>query len=125
MPTAFQQRALDLSGHALSRAQQRGVRRSWIELLLGRFDVERPVGDGCHAISCSRRALAQAIDDGVAPGEIERLARLVLIVASDGTVVTVMNYQTAFARYQRGHASLSSRERARMAERRRRGGNLR
>ena len=56
---------------------------------------------------------------------LERLGRLVLILAADGTVVTVMNRETWFARFQRGHARLSARERAQMAERRRRGGRPR
>lgn len=110
-----------LSRHAIARTQQRGVRRLVVELLLSRFDVERPVGDGCDAISCSRENLAKAIDDGVAPAMVERLAGIVLIVAPDGGIITILNRETRFSRFQRGHARLSARERARMAERRRRG----
>ncbi len=114
-----------LSHHAMVRAQQRGVRPAVVDLLLARFDVERPIGSGCHAVSCSRSALDRARRDGLAASMAERLAGLVLIVAPDGSVITVLNRETWFARFQRGHARLGTRERARMAARRQRGGGAR
>ena len=114
-----------LSRHATVRTQQRGIRRDVISLLVARCDVERLVGGGCAALSCSRAAIEKARQEGEAPSMLERLGRLVLILAADGTVVTVMNRETWFARFQRGHARLSARERAQMAERRRRGGSPR
>ena len=114
-----------MSQHAVVRTQQRGVRRDVIALLMARYDVERPVGSGCTAMSCSRAAIAKAREEGEAPSMVERLIGLVLVVAPDGTIVTVQNHETRFARYQRGHARLSARERAQKAERRRRGGGER
>ncbi len=114
-----------MSQHAIARTQQRGVRRDVIALLMARCDVERLVGSGCTALSCSRAAVTKAREEGAAPSMVERLTGLVLVVAPDGTIVTVQNYETQFARFQRGHARLSARERARKAERRRRGGGQR
>lgn len=115
---------LPLSTHAVVRCQQRGVSHEVLDLLFERFDVERNVGRGCHAISCSREALALARRSGVAAALIERLAGVVVIIAPDGAVVTVMNRETWFARFQRGQSRMSARERAKKAARHRRGGGL-
>ena len=116
---------ISFSRHATKRSQQRGIRQALINALLERFDLDRPVGDGCHALSCSRAELARAREDGVPTAIIERLGRVVLVISPDGIIVTAINRETWFARFQRGHARLSARERARKAERRRRGGGFR
>jgi hypothetical protein len=63
-------------------------------------------------------AIERAKRDGIPPGEIDRARRLSAVVAEDGTIVTVQNYATRHTRYQRGHASLTCRERAVRAKRR-------
>ncbi len=123
-PTVLKDEFL-LSGHATKRSQQRGIRKALMNALLERFDLDRPVGDGCQALSCSRAALARAREDGVPTAIIERLGRVVLVISPDGVIVTAINRETWFARFLRGHARLSARERALKAERRRRGGGFR
>ncbi|BDG74040.1 hypothetical protein Rmf_39690 [Roseomonas fluvialis] len=108
--------------HAEIQLRRRGVRGQMLALLLAHGDTERDVGRGCVARSCSRFALAEAARQGVPPDDVEQLRRLVAILGTDGTVVTVMNRPTWYARFQRGHARLSARERAAMAERRSRSG---
>lgn len=111
--------------HAEVQLRRRGVRQHVLNLLLNQGDTERDVGGGRVARSCSAFALAEAARHGVPPDEIEQLRRLVAILGADGTIVTVINRPTWYARFQRGHARLSARERAVMAERRNRGGALR
>ena len=108
--------------HAEIQLRRRGVRRHLLSLLLAYGDTDRDVGGGCSARSCSSFAIADAARHGVLPGDLEQLARLVAVIAADGAIVTVMNRPTWYARFQRGHARLSGRERALMAARRSRGG---
>ncbi len=107
--------------HALARLRQRGIREGQCTQVLDWADTARDVGGNCHAVSCSAAGLRRARAGGVPPQLLERLAGLVLIIGADGVIVTVVNRPTWFARFQRGHARLSSRERARMAARRERG----
>ena len=104
--------------HAETRLRQRGIRQSWLTLFLARADADRLVGDGCVVWYWSSMAIERAKRDGVPPGEIDRARRLSVIVAEDGTIVTVQSYATRHTRYQHGHASLTCRERAVRAKRR-------
>lgn len=108
--------------HAELQVRRRGIRRHVLAQLLAQGDTERDVGGGCVARTCSVFALAEAARRGVPPDDIEQLRRLVAILGPDGTIVTVMNRPTWYARFQRGHARLSARERAAMVARRNRGG---
>jgi hypothetical protein len=108
--------------HAEIQLQRRGVRRHLIEFVIAHGDTDRDVGDGCISRTCSNFAIAEAGRQGILSGELEQLRKLVAILGRDGAIVTVINRPTWYARFQRGHARLSARERAQMAERRRRGG---
>jgi hypothetical protein len=110
------------TAHAEIQLQRRGVRRHLMEFLIAHGDTDRDVGDGCISRSCSNFAIAEAGRQGILSGELEQLRKLVAILGRDGTIVTVINRPTWYARFQRGNARLSARERAQMAERRRRGG---
>lgn len=113
------------TAHAEIQLRRRGVRRQLLGLLVTEGDAERDVGGGCVARSCSAFALAEAARQGVSTDDIEQLRRLVAVIGADGTIVTVMNRPTWYARFQRGHAKLTARERTAMAERRNRGGACR
>lgn len=115
-------RAHDLRStrHAEVRARQRGIRQEALELFLARADRDRLVGDGCVAWSWSRKALERARRDGVRPALLERACALVAILSEDCCLVTVMNRATRDARYQRGDARLTCRQRAIRAVRRQR-----
>jgi hypothetical protein len=114
-----------LSGHAADRLRQRGIKKELFHAFLSLADCERNVGGLCVARTCSEMALAEAARDGLSADEVAQLRRLVAILGEDGTVVTIMNSETWFGRFQRGHARLSARERAIMNHRRERGGLLR
>lgn len=107
--------------HAEVQLQRRGVRRRLLALLLAYGDTERDVGSGCVARHCSTFAISEALRLGALAGDAEQLRRLVVIIGADGAIVTVINRPTWYARFQRGHARLSSRQRAMMAQRRSRG----
>lgn len=111
-----------LTRHAEARMNQRGVTMETLRRALDWHDRAVPVGEGCSALSLSpqrERALREA---GVAPALLDRVRPLVVLLAENGAVVTVMNRETWFARFVTGRARLTARDRARMAERRRRGG---
>ena len=124
-PEQFAGSPLRLSRHATRRSQQRGIRHKIIDFVCATFDLDRDVGSGRRAVSCSRIALDKALREGMATDIVDGARRLVLIISDDGVIVTVINRQTWFARFHRGHARLGARQRAKMAERRRRGGGYR
>jgi hypothetical protein len=124
----FESRYLEdvaLSRHAANRLRQRGIKRELFDVFLSLADNERDVGGLCVARTCSEMALAEAARDGLSADDVAQLRRFVAVLGADGVVVTIMNSETWFARFQRGHARLSARERAVMNQRRERGGLLR
>jgi hypothetical protein len=122
---AAEHQTVFFTAHGLARLRQRGIREGIVQLLLQHADCERPVGDGCTAISFTRTGLDAARDAGLTPDLLGKLARLTAIRAEDGAVVTVQNRETCFARFQRGQARMTARERAIKAARRSRGAGSR
>lgn len=112
-------RDLWVTRHAEVRAGQRGIRRETLEVFLEWADRDRLVGDGCVAVSWSMKGLERARRAGVRPALLDRARVLVAILSEDGSLVTVMNRETRQARYQRGSARLTGRERAIRSVRRR------
>jgi hypothetical protein len=89
-----------LSEHAVKRAQQRGVSRNTIALITELADRRTRVGGGALALSLSDRGRERCIDGGLAPREVERAGRVVLIVCG-GMVVTVEHQHGARRRFRR------------------------
>ena len=110
-----------LSRHASLRICQRSILRDDLEFVLRHGENACDVGDGCAAISISRLQMPELCLSGAPMSRLERLLRIVVIVARDGSVVTAINRETRFARFLRGPARLTCRERALKAARRRRG----
>lgn len=110
-----------LTRHATLRLQQRGIGRDVVAVVLLWGDTIRDVGDGSIALSVSSRQMSELRNDHVPAALIERARKVVLILGADGAIITAVNQATWFARFQRGHVRLTARERAGMAERRRRG----
>jgi hypothetical protein len=113
---------LPLSRHAATRARQRGMRTSLLRIFMQLADRERPAGGACTFVTCSEAALAEARARGLPADDVARLERWVAVVAEHDQIVTVMNRETSYARFQRGSARLGARERATRQERRIRGG---
>lgn len=90
---------LQMTTHAAVRASQRGVPHDLIEQLLAHADLETCVGEGCVALSVSRRRLAERDVRRSAGRSLDRLRNLSVVCdASDGTVVTVLHQQGARGR---------------------------
>ena len=91
--------------HATERMQQRGTRNESVLNLIELSDVTTPVGRRLHGLRISRRALDEAMADGLPPSEAARLDRLVAIVSEDGALVSVANLHgrksTAYRRRDR------------------------
>ena len=90
-----------LSKHASKRAQQRGISRRTMDLVMQRADQHREVGDGCVTCWISRRRCAQLRREGLAAAQIERAVNVVLVVQlADGVIVTTMHGYKARARFR-------------------------
>lgn len=80
-----------LSRHAEVRLGQRGVSAGMLRALIEHADIESPVGGGCWALALSRRARVQADLRDTLGDAADRLASLSVVLAADGTVVTVLH----------------------------------
>jgi hypothetical protein len=80
-----------LTGHARKRAQQRGIRLDVIDFVIQHADVDLEAGDGCRSLRISKRGLAMLGGDCTSLALSERAANVVVLVAADGDVVTVMH----------------------------------
>ncbi len=101
---------LVLSHHAQFRARRRGVSAEDIKLILEHGEAVKDVGSGCLETSLRRSQMAALHTAGIAVGTLEKLARLLVIEASDGTIVTVIK-NALYARRSR-RSGQTCRERA-------------
>lgn len=82
---------LELSRHAQSRVNQRGVQMQTLRILLDTAEQAVCVGGGCSAVSLSRSQIQDADLRREHGGRLDRMARLKVICADDtGEIVTVM-----------------------------------
>jgi hypothetical protein len=79
-----------ISNHATWRTQQRGVRDADLLLLLFGADREAPVGEGCVALSISRKCRKELLAEGYPPSAVDRAARITAVESPDGEIVTVL-----------------------------------
>jgi hypothetical protein len=101
---------LELSRHAKKRARQRGTKNEDLELVLEHGEFVKDVGGECSEISLKKDQIKELKAAGIAPGRAEKLCHLQLVVASDGTVVTVM--KNAEFRQSSRRRNLTGRQRA-------------
>jgi hypothetical protein len=92
---------LTLTQHASRRAQQRAMRHDQIEQMFLLSDLVTPVNKNVCALRVSRTALAEAIADGLAPAEAQRLSGRTMLLADDGAVVTLAHLHGRRARAYR------------------------
>ena len=78
-----------MSQHAQARANQRGVTKCQMTLIISYADIFVSVGRNLKACRLSRQALKEAVADGISPSEVDRLKRRAIIEADDGNIVTV------------------------------------
>ncbi len=92
---------IHLSKHAGKRAQQRGISRQTMNLVMERADQFRDAGDGCVMCWISRRQCAQLRSEGLAAAQIERATNVVLVIQSAvGVIVTTMHGNKVRARFR-------------------------
>jgi hypothetical protein len=87
-----------LTCHARRRGQQRGASWGAIDLVYQYGDCDLPAGSGCVCRVLSRRALPELVADGWRPALIDRAARLTLVVAGDGALVTLWSHHAGACR---------------------------
>jgi hypothetical protein len=92
------------SRHAITRAQQRGIKPAQVDAVLRYADKESPRGGGCVSIWISAKALhrlAPATPEGIS---IDRLQGLTVLESGDATCVTVLRNRKskAYRRLTRG-----------------------
>jgi hypothetical protein len=88
-------------------------------LVVANFDRDYGAREGAAAISISRERLAELEGEGIPRALIGLASRTVLIVRSDGAIVTAINRPTWFARFHHGAERLSHRRRRRSRNHRR------
>jgi hypothetical protein len=88
---SFEAPPILVTQHAGRRAQQRGIRRQAIELLLDNADVVLNAGDDCETWRLSRDAVSDLIACGVPAALITQTRHLALIVADGCRVATVLH----------------------------------
>jgi Domain of unknown function (DUF4258) len=81
---------LDLTPHALTRMQQRGIRPDALEALLDYGRARHLHSKGREVVFFDKRARARLENDRPAVArEAARLSRTYAVIGSDGTVITV------------------------------------
>lgn len=78
--------------HAWGRIRQRGVRGEALRLVLAEADERRHVGGGAVAEWISRQRRRRLLRDGMPPALVEDCRDIVVVVAPDGAVITVVTY---------------------------------
>lgn len=76
--------------HARVRAQQRGVRRAYIDAVIGHADMEARRGNGCSSIWISERELRRfgpRTPEGI---PTDKLQGLMVLQGSDQACITVI-----------------------------------
>jgi hypothetical protein len=102
-----------LSAHGRARAQQRGMPGEMVRALAALGDRVIPVGGSCIAIGLSRQAADEARAGGLPDELVSRLRRRTMVIACDGTIVTLLvNHRGRGRRYSRGSFG-TARDRAR------------
>ena len=90
-----------LSKHASKRAQQRGISRRTMDLVMQRADQYRDARDGCVTCWISRRQCAQLRSEGLAAAQIERATNVVLVIQpAGGVIVTTLHGNKVRARFR-------------------------
>jgi len=85
-----------VSKHASRRAQQRGIRRNDIDIVLDHADQQCWVSGGCQSLSISRGRALELKREGVSSASLDRARKVALVYnADDDLVVTVLHtYQS-------------------------------
>ena len=87
--------------HLGTRCQQRGVRRSDLELLLDMADQQTPVGSGRVALTLSGDVVLGLRAEGIPSAALEKLARRAVVIDPDGRPITVLIPQGRRGRHYR------------------------
>ena len=82
---------ISMTRHAYVRARQRGIDGERLDRFLSLADIDVAVGDGCVALSISRRLKRDREIRAVFGPMLDRIADLALVMGEDGTVVTVLH----------------------------------
>lgn len=77
------------SRHAQRRLAQRGIQRDVVSAIIEHADHRKHCGGGCLELGLTRKRLRAMPKDFLPPELQERLSGMRLVMAADGTVVTV------------------------------------
>ena len=79
----------EITNHACTRMQQRGVPIIAIDYVLENFDKSEFVGSGCQEKWISRRRLTSLRKNGEKSRLLDRAAGVAVIISGDNTIVTI------------------------------------
>jgi hypothetical protein len=103
---------MEFTRHGLTRKCQRGVRSEAIKLVLSHYDRDMHAGGTVSALSISRLRSAELRRGGIEASLVDQAEKVVLIVADDGAILTLINRPTWFARFHQGADRLGHRRRS-------------
>ncbi len=91
---------LPMSLHAVSRCQQRGVRKGVVQAILEHHDIDEPVGGNCRVLRVSRKSLRS--EKNVFTAHQSKQLEKLCIIWSDKTncIVTVLHDFGSNRRYR-------------------------
>jgi hypothetical protein len=78
-----------VSRHAEIRSRQRAVSADTLALVVAFGDLDIPAGKSHFRRALSKHGRLELLDDGWPTALVERAARLTVVIADDGTIVTV------------------------------------
>jgi hypothetical protein len=83
---------LNLSNHAVCRAQQRGVSIATLEFIMFHADVWLHAREGCRTARISQKRLGRLSREGLPAPLVERATNVVLVIDPDfNRIVTVLH----------------------------------
>ena len=83
-----------LSAHANTRIQQRGIKKEVLNMVLKEGDLHRNCGRGCTSIQVSRKKLQRMVTEGLMFASMAERVNGVVIIDSGDAVVTVFHKKT-------------------------------
>jgi len=95
-----------LTRHASERRVHRSIRERDLELLLLQADHERHAPGGALKVSLTDDGIHDLLAAGIDANDVQRAARIVAVVGSDGAVITL---------YRRKPKRIDARNRARLS----------
>ena len=94
---------IELTKHALNKAQNRAITGKYIDLHMQYSDQDCHIGNGMISETLSSAAISNLETKGIDPSTLEKLKKVAVVYGKDGSIITVLHiYKGKGRRYARG-----------------------